>query len=249
MITQWNLKRKEWLDWMAFHSRAITFSVAGVIVAVFALFQVLRASGNNHYVATEIAYQNWVEGEEGEREAFAKLDNLLDRQSILHAKYDPLIVERLLQLGETKRAEPYANATFKRLGNETPYHTAFSKTSLLIAQKSYSAALEQAKKLKTSMEADTAFWQAQSPSVRFGSCLYAFNLLRIAMLEQEIGASQAERLAWEELEKSAGWTEAVASHPWSDHEAYALLEKNFTLEQVSLKDYIAHRKAVIGGVK
>jgi hypothetical protein len=117
----------------------------------------------------------------------------------------------------------------------------------MIAEGKLLEALAEAKGLKKRMEEDTAFWESRSTVVRHGSLLYAYNLLRIAMLEKAAGSSDGELAAWKELKQNAGW-EAVQFTPRAyDPEAYVLIQQNFQKQDVSLQDFIKHREELLIG--
>jgi hypothetical protein len=226
--------KQGWVDWLQEHGKTLLYVVLGVILVLFAAFHwMARSKGSAYgdYVSAHSTYLSWASGAKQDEPLLNKLKGLLDRHPELHAKYDPLIAQRLL----TENDSALALNTLKRIGKEAPYFAQFAHASLLISQGSFSAALEEAQRLKQALEVDDLFWEKQSQAVRHGSSLYAFNLLRIAMLEQKVGTADGERLAWEELEKKEGKT----YHP----EAMFLLEQAFREQDLSLKDYIAYRKA------
>ncbi|MBI2810774.1 MAG: hypothetical protein HYX67_08110, partial [Candidatus Melainabacteria bacterium] len=101
------------------------------------------------------------------------------------------------------------------------------------------------KRLRDDLEKDDVFWDGRDKFVKSGAILYAYNLVRIAALERELGSKDGELKAWEELERNAGWNDRPANLKTYDPEAYALLEQNFTRGDVSLADFIAQRKKEI----
>ncbi len=226
--------KQDWIDWIQSHGKTLLYAALGVILALFALFHVMarsRSAAPTDYAAAEAAYLSWVaDASEGDP-LLNDLKPLMDKHPELHAKYDPLLAQRLL----LEKDPSYASNTLKRIDKEAPYFSQFAHTSLLIAQGTFSSALEEAQKLKQALEADDLFWEKQSQAVRHGAILYAFNLVRIAMLAQKIGDAEGELLAWEEWEKREGKT----YHP----EALFLLEQVFREQDLSLSDYIAYRKA------
>src|SRR5580700_10398436 len=120
----------------------------------------------------------------------------------------------------------------------SPYYARFSQNTLTISQGKYAQALEEAKSLKTDLEKDDAFWEGRDKFVRSGTILYAYNLLRIATLEKELGSKEGELKAWEELVQHAGWKGEPVNMKMYDPDAYALLKQNFSQGDVSLLDYI-----------
>lgn len=106
----------------------------------------------------------------------------------------------------------------------------------------YASALDEAKRLKLDLQSDDAFWESRDKLVRSGAILYAYNLVRIAALERELHSKQGELKAWDELVCSAGWEDTPPISKMYDPEAYALLAKNFTQGDVTLRGYIEQRR-------
>jgi hypothetical protein len=112
-----------------------------------------------------------------------------------------------------------------------PYHARYAKTTQLIEKRDYAKALKEARALRVALEGDKQLWnEGQS-----GRVLYAFNLLRIAQLQREIGTPQEESLALSDLEMVAV----------TDQETAQLLEQSFRIGEVSLSDYIKNRKLAL----
>lgn len=120
-------------------------------------------------------------------QAVQSLQEIMDRHPELNAKYDGLIAQALLSDKKVDEALPFADRTLLRVGNETPApFLDYSKTTLFIEQGNYNEALNQAYKLKET---------ALNPT------LYAFNAIRIALLERELNNKEEEKKAWSEVEK------------------------------------------------
>lgn len=190
------------------------------------------------FMAAEIAYNKWESGKEG----LIKLEQIIQKHPELHAKYDGGIVQKLLQSSEHGLANSYASTVLKRIGNFSPHYTQFAQGSLAIAEGKLSEALKEAKGLKKNMEDDENFWKGQSRVVRYGSLLYAYNLLRIAMLEKAAGSAEGELIAWKEFKQKAGWEGVKNLSKTYDPEAYQLLQENFQKQEISLLDYINYRE-------
>ncbi len=104
----------------------------------------------------------------------SNLEKPLKSHPELEAKFGTHIAQRLLSLGEVHKADPYAKAAIKRSQELTsPYYSRFSKNTLLIAQGKYAAALEEAKRLKSELESDDAFWEGRDKFIRSVTILYA----------------------------------------------------------------------------
>lgn len=192
------------------YKNVILYSLLGVFVALFVFFKWQKGGGGADFIAAETAYRSWSSNPSSNQEILERLLKSIDKHPELHQKYDAVMQQKMLAWGQTGLFA--AAQTFQK---ELPSYAKFAQTSLLIGKKDFKAALLAAKELKESMQNEK------------GTLLYAFNLLRIASLEKEIGSKEQERAAWQEL--------CLA-------ESYPLLESSFHLQDASLKQYITYNK-------
>jgi len=236
------LAKAAWPDWIAENGKVVIVTVVSLLVLLFVTYQLIgKFSGKSRsdFALGDVAYAQWASKGSFDNDLFRQLQKPLSSHPELNQKFGAMIAQRLLSLGEGKRAQSFGLAALKRTQSiPADCYTQFSKTSLLISDGKLKESLERAKKLKQAMEEDKVFWEAQRPSVRMGSLLYAFNLLRIAFLEKEAGSPMGELLAWQELIRKAGWNGAPAESPTYAPEAYAALLQNFKEQDVTLLDYI-----------
>ena len=233
-------------DLLTEHRKVVLLCLLTLVVLLFTLFQLrgkFSMGGGADYLEAQRAFSVWSEGEGSNPEAFKSLEKPLASHPELRAKFGTLIAQRLLSLGETKKADRYISACLKRTRALTSaYYSRFADNTLAIAHGKYGAALEEAKRLKADLEKDDAFWQERDRLVKSGTVLYAYNLVRIAALERQMGSKEGELRAWEELVQNAGWKGQPVNGKMYDPEAYALLAQNFSQGDVSLLDYIEQRK-------
>lgn len=161
--------------------------------------------------------------------ALAELEQLqaiMQRHPELEAKYQGALTQTLLITGPVSQAQIYMDDIFKR--NESAQlqmYQHYTTGSLLIAQKRYPEALQNAKQLKFDLE------QLGEES---NSILYVFNLVRLATLYQHLEQSQDELNAWLELQNQPQRLDAV-------HAA----NQAFQVGNASLNQYIEERKKVL----
>jgi hypothetical protein len=233
-------------DWITENTKTILLSLLTLILLSFFLFQVMGkfSSGKkSDYLEVQKAFNTWVAGETQDHKLLKNLEKPLKRHPELQAKFGNQIAQRLLSLGEVAKADAYAKASLVRAQDLTsPYYSRFSRNTLAISQGKYAEALEEAKLLKIDLEKDDAFWESRDPFVRSGTILYAYNLVRIASLQRQLGSKDGELQAWEELVRNAGWKSQPPDLKTYDPAAYALLEENFTQGDITLLDYIEQRK-------
>lgn len=234
--------KKQSIDWIKTHlSSSVAISVV-IIGSVWVLSKTIRIDNQADYLKADLTYQNW---DGSKNRALSKLQKIIQQHPELHSKYDGGIAQKLLSSSENSLANRYASAVWKRIKYISPYHTTFSECSLLIADGKYEQALLKSKELKLALEKDEDFWLKKSELVRHGCILYAFNLLRIATLENVAGTPSGELSAWRELKESAGWLGSQYACKRYDPEAYTLIQENFQNQDISLLDYINHREVLL----
>ncbi len=232
-------------DWISDHSKTLLMGSATLILLTFLLFQMTRSlsSPEGSAARAEAAFQAWSADNSGNPQLLLQLETALKKDPSLRAKFSSHIAERLLILGDLSKAAEYAKAAFSKTPSLTsPYYSRFSANTLRISAGKYQEALEEAKILKIDLEQDSPFWSEQSPWVRSGSVLYAYNLLRIASLERVTGSTEGERTAWDEFVRNA---KQPTPEKWNDPAAYAQLAENFQQGEISLFDFIKERQEAL----
>lgn len=170
--------------------------------------------------AVELAFHQWKDSSDSD---FSQLDKMLKKEKVIKACYEAKVGQELLKRSDAKHAQEYVQASFERVGSETLYHRKYAETSLLIAQKESLPALLEARKLKDELES------VNNPNVKV---LKGFNLLRIAMLEKEVGSQKAELEAWQRFEGI-------------EPQVYRDIQEAFAAQKLALSDYIAERKKIL----
>lgn len=235
------------VDWIADHSKTILISLASLLILLFTLYQItgkFSGHGRSDFIEAQSAYSAWVAAKISNDELFQKLERPLKKNPELQAKFGALVAQHFLTINDPKNAEAFAKQSWKRTSNFlSPYYTEFSKTSLLVSQGKLQQALTAAKGLKSRMAEDSGFWASRDKMIRSGGLLYAYNLIRIAALEKEVGSSAGELAAWDELLANAGWTSVTSSSKMFDPEVYSVIQRTFQDGKISLYDYIIQRKA------
>lgn len=233
-------------DWITEHSKKILLLSVSLVLLAFLLFQLLgkfSIGKKSDYFEVQRAFSVWVSQETQDHKLLKDLEKPLKRHPELQAKFGNQIAQRLLSLGDASKADVYAKAALIRSQDLTsPCYSRFARNTLMISQGKYLEALEEAKSLKNDLEKNDAFWENRDPFAPSGTILYAYNLVRIASLERQLGSKEGELKAWEELVRNAGWKDQPGNMKTYDPEAYALLAQNFTQGNISLLDYIEQRK-------
>lgn len=229
-------------DWM--HERRNTIIVVGIGILTLAIwtFYKWNSGSTRDYTIAEKTFNEW-SGDINEK--FVQLQKILKHHPELHAKYDGVMAQKLLISSHQGLAASLSQATQKRIGELSPHYALFSKCSLVIGEKKFDEALQQAKALKETLQQDENFWKSTSEVVKHGTLLYGYTLLRIAFLEQKMGNPSGEKAAWNEFKKEAGWLEKEPAIKRIDPESLNLICQNFQKNDVSLKDFIQHRESCL----
>lgn len=232
------------LDRSVNRTKIAIYACSGLCVAVLAVYQFGRLDKNlpKAYLEANAMY-----AKRDDPVVFNKLEKLVSMHPELQTKFGGAIAQRLLILGDTEKATTYMLAALERARDLiSPYYTHFSQTTLLIAEGKLAVALEESKQLKNVLEKDASLWEKVESEERSGGLLYAYNLVRIAALERELGSKEGERAAWEEIMRNAGWNKVDLPSKTYDPKSYALLARNFQSGCFSLLDYIEQRKKELG---
>lgn len=213
------LRRKELLT--------ATVSVVAGIVILIVYFQ----SGPNptSYASAESIFSQWMASPQ-DAELYEKMRKALKKVPGLEKKYEAAIAQKLLDGERMDEALDMAHRSLGRIKGDMPFHAAFATNSLLIEQKAYPDALIRAIELKEQMERNFDF-NVPNPFAG-GSLLYAYNLMRIACLQEKLKNASGEKVAWEEFEAFIHKKENISD----------LIVASFSEQKIDLNSYIAERK-------
>ncbi len=230
------------VQWFSANWQKLLYGFLAGFLLLFSLY-VWKARGItkaeiDYYDANQI-FQVFQSGGENSQEAFDKLTQVLKRQPDLQSKYDGLIAQILIDRGNIAEAKPFAQNALSLLARDhLPFYIEFSATSILIAENKEAEALQDSLLLKKNMLESLSKSESEEPT--FGATLFAYNLLRIAMLEQKVGSPTSELAAWNEWQN---YTSGVNAFPSSslDNKAFFSLANGINEGKVSLQDYINAR--------
>lgn len=173
--------------------------------------------------------------------ALDRLTAIMAKHPELHAAYDGAIAQTLLNRGQVDDALPYAKATLSRTESDgLSFYRGFAQTSLLISKEQYKEALAQAQTLQQQMLEIAAVQPADGRA--FSDELFALNLLRIALLQQEVGDKAAELQSWKTWKEYAGLGSSKMTDGKIRQEAFRMVMQQLTVGSVAIPDYIAYRE-------
>jgi len=233
------------------YGRTILYVIAGLVIA----FLIIYRYSSSQQVSAEATYINaetefaqlqknaLVANTPAFDDTLANIKSILSARPELHAKYDALIAQLLLARGNAAQAQQFAEAPLARLNAEKlPFYADFATTTLLIENSHYAEALTSALAVKEAMLKNASTENALQ-SQAHNDFLFAFNLIRIASLQQQLGNKDAEIMAWNE------WQSFVNQSPtnpyaWqADPQTIATLLQHLQEGKVSLPNYIDMRTA------
>lgn len=242
--------------WLQRHGSQVLYGCMAII-AIFVMLYAwnARTAGfeEQDYLQAEIAYQEFAasSAEQGkvaaEDPAFIQLKEILERRPELSSRYNGLLAQNFLRLGDVKMALAYGQLALKNLSKENlPFYEDYSKTSLLIADGNYVDALKRSEFLSKKMMENLSKVGSSPQERGFGDALLIYNTLRIAMLNQKLGNADAELVAWQEVQRLGGEKAngKAASTPVTEA-AFADALATFKTGKMSLNDYIEARKKLL----
>lgn len=235
------------LEWVTDHGKTLIYAFLALLAFIFLFFRLTsgsksKAESDYFNASTDFALFQRLSNEgnqTGAQEALERLAAIIQRHPELHAQYDGIIAQTLINDGNNTETKRYSLSTLKRISqNHLPYYEAYATHTLLISDKKYSEALTQAIDLKQKMiqVADSAKSETQN---NFGSMLFALNLFRIGMLQQQMGNDNEELKTWQE------WDHYINSQKPISGVAFSILNQKIADGKITLGDYIEQRQKVL----
>lgn len=187
------------IRWITQNGANLVWVLLGIVLLALLAYRFMGGSSSStqDFFKADTAYRSFVKEHDTtkQQEALDTLAGLLKSVPTLQSKYDGMIGQILLNRGQFKEAQPYIDRTLTRTSvDHTLYYPDYSNTTLTIGNKNYELALTQAQALDNQLTEETA------PSLK------AYNLLRIALLQQELGNKVGELQAWEKFRPMAPYT-------------------------------------------
>ncbi len=192
------------------------------------------------FVAASCAFFNWKESLGKKHEELEHVLFFMKKHPELKAEYEARIAQDFIAFQEEEKAKEFGIRALGR-GNQT-YFKDYAFGSLLISEKKFKDALDGALRLKEEMLGDTLLWQ-RGQKLGCGSCLFAFNLIRIATLCQELGLQDKELDTWKEIKSHL--SDASERDQRINAKEVRKVCDHFNVGSISLLDYISSRQAAL----
>lgn len=230
------------MHWISENGRTLIYILIGLI-ALFVVIYRFSAGKNvkaeNDYLSADAElsiFQNGVKGDDNpaiRQNAFEKLDAILKRHPELHPKYDGLIAQTFINQHDGAEAQKFGTLAINRtLDENRPFFSDFAQITLLIAQAQYNDALKRSIELKDKMLESTE---------KVNSLLFAWNLTRIAFLQQQTEAKEEELKTWQLWKQFAGLSGASPSEK-IETAGFFQVSNAFQEGSLSLLNYLEMRE-------
>src|SRR3990167_2843481 len=128
-------------------------SAAAAVVAGVAVLVVYFQSGPkaSSFAQAEVIFAKWTASSSQDLSSYSEMSDALKRVPALQEKYEPFIAQKLIEGGKGADALQIAYRSLMAARQETPYHSLFAETSLLIERGEFQTALERSAALKERM--------------------------------------------------------------------------------------------------
>lgn len=242
------LDQNPYVQWFTHNAKTIFYIFMGLIIFFFFLFRIFFSSGNSEKIYYEAQKDFTIfQKEEISKNPLAvqysweRLNQILRDYPQLHAKYDGPIAQTLFNRGQVEKAKEYALRAIERTSEENqPFYSEFSRITLAIEERNFSDSLQKSLLLKEKM-LENATQAKETPEKKlFGDLLFALNLIRIGMLQQELAIPEEELKTWKE------WKEfATHSDQNIDPKAFQIVQDYYSIGNVSLSEYLEYRERLL----
>ena len=190
------------LQLLLFKKRELLIGASSVLAAVAILIVYFQSGPKaGTYASAEAAYETWKASPNSE-ELYETMKESFRTVPSLQRKYEAEIAQKLLDTERTQEALEWVKGPLERIKSETPFHSSYAETSLLIEQGSFQEALEKSVQLKEQMNQSFDIGRLSEDPLVGGSLLYAHNLLRIASIQQRLNNRPGKRRPGKSLKAS-----------------------------------------------
>ncbi len=241
------------IQWISKHGEKILYSILGafsLLILIYFWQSGTSAKIEGDYQSASREFQAFQQAAKSGQnlelqDSFQKLTLIMNQLPDLHAKYDGVIAQTFIDLNDIKQAKPFVLSTLQRVGKDNlPFYNEYAQITLLIGEGQIANAIQRSLALKKEMiqnlEQTEKEQGAKTTEPTFGSSLYAFNLLRIAFLEQQVGDRAKELESWEEWKMYTSHTNTRPLPP-VDRKAFFNIAQLYNEGALSLDNYIQIR--------
>lgn len=241
-------------DWLSKNGKYIAYALIGLLTLFVILYRYSSSQAKQSeqdYLQASTDFVKFAKANpsvdiEISNTALQNLQAIMKKHPELHAAYDGMLAQILLNQGREAQAQPFAEATLNRTKiDDLPFYADFASTTLIIEKQDYKAALERAQALQLKMS-DAISANPNSDQRSFGEELFAANLFRIAMLQQQLNDYSAELATWQLWKQYAGLDGTKKELSLKvNQQAFRTFIQQLAIGTISLPDYISYRESVL----
>lgn len=250
-----SLEEHPFIQWAVDNGKALLYALIGLFLVSILIYRFVSAS----YAASETDFINAEKdylifssptGKEvdaiAQAGALNRLNKMISDHPELHAKYDGLLAEILLIRGENKQAKEFAESAIQRTSVENnPFYTSYAKTTLVITDGQYEQALKDAIALKDQMIKQGTELQDTPEKIQFSTLLYAFNLFRIGMLQQQLSLHAEELATWQDWKDLMNKSQNGTLPKYLDSQLFVSFDHLLTEGNLTFDNYIESRERTL----
>jgi hypothetical protein len=238
------LNEAELLSWLSRNSKNLLYALGALIAFLFIFYQFSSRSNSRaeaDYIRAANAYALFAKGKE-ETDSLNELIALMKKYPELQAAYDGPVAQALLNQNQWAEAKPLALAALKRTASDSlGLYAQFAKISLVVADQKYEEALVQAQAFQEQL-ASALNGQVEASETVGLTELFALNLIRIGMLQQQLGNKEGELHAWQQWKIYAGLESSGTTAVKINPAAFRALTQQLGQGSISFADYLAYRQ-------
>lgn len=235
--------------WIANNGKILLYSLLGLVLLTTLGYRLLssgKAASEANYIQADKDYIEFANPQtvpEKKEQAYERLINTISYYPDLHAKYDGLLAQALLIQNQPEKALLYANSALKRTSEANdPFYSSYASATILVAENKKEEALKKAQTLKEQMIAQGTERSNNPEQIQFGTLLYAMNLLRIGMLQQDLSLNNEELATWQEWKELARKSQESSLPPYLDGNLFLSFEQVLGEGQSTFANYIDARE-------
>lgn len=217
------------VEWMLANKQTLIYGFFGLILLLILSSRLLNwnmVNAEKDYFQAQALFtqfqNNPLKESSADNADFQQLLTLMERHSELKPKYDGLLAQTLIINHQPLQAQPLVNDIFKRTGpDHLQLYQNYTQATLLLSQGQYKEGLKLAQQLKGELD---QLGLATHPM------LYTYNLIRLALIHQELNQIEEERDAWNLLQNEPQISTA-----------YSTANQMFKLGEASIGQYLSER--------
>lgn len=186
------------------YGKPVLISMLLLFVAFVVLYRIssgTRTEALETYLSAETQFKRFMSVTPGNpqsaKQSLEEIQATMVEEPELQTKYDPPLAQKLISIEQVNPALPLAKSTLSKQNFEQlPYYRDFAEITLLIETHRYDEALETSQKLLSDLDSNQELAFTHPEKQTFGPLLYAYNLIRIAMLQKKLGQFEGEQNTW-----------------------------------------------------